>query len=342
MRIALVNDLALAREALSRAVTDGGHTIAWVAEDGREAVQRCGQDTPDLILMDLVMPEMDGAQATQEIMAKTPCPILVVTASVQGNSELVYEAMGFGALDATTTPTFGNDGEVNSASLLKKIDRIALIAGRAHHKPGYGITQMPFGSPATPFPPFLAIGASTGGPQALSIILGALPGDFPAAVGIVQHVDSEFAAGLAEWLNQRTELHVSLAQDREHPRPGHVYVSAGDRHLRMDSGGRFHYTLEPESLINRPSVDIFFKSLAYAYPKTGCAVLLTGMGRDGAEGLRALKDSGWHTIAQDKASSVVYGMPKAAAERGAAVSVLGLAHIASAIKGHFVLASGGS
>lgn len=337
MRIAIVNDMALAREALSRAVTDGGHEIAWVAVDGQDAVQQCAQDVPDLILMDLVMPEMDGAHATQAIMTETPCPILVVTASVQGNSELVYEAMGAGALDATTTPTFGGDGGVNSASLLEKIDRIALIAGRAHHKPGYGLTRMPFDGPSSPFPPFLAIGASTGGPQALSTILGALPGDFPASVGIVQHVDSEFAAGLADWLNQRTELTVSLAQELEHPRPGHVYVSAGDRHLRVNSGGRFNYTLEPESLVNRPSVDVFFKSLAYAYPKTGCAVLLTGMGRDGAEGLGVLKDNGWHTIAQDKATSVVYGMPKAAAERGAAISVLGLPHIASAIKGHFAM-----
>lgn len=327
--------MALAREALARTVEEGGHQIAWVATNGMEAVRECARATPDLILMDLIMPEMDGVQATREIMARTPCPVLIVTASVQGNSELVYEAMGYGALDATTTPTLQPEGNPVGATLIEKIEQIALITGKSHHKTDSGQTRMPFTGPAPSYPPFLAIGSSTGGPQALSIILGDLPGDFPATVGIVQHVDKQFAAGLAEWLDQRTDLTVSLARENEHPRPGHVYISNGEQHLRVDSSGRFIYTWEPEALINRPSVDIFFKSLAYAYPKPGCALLLTGMGRDGAEGLRTLKDNGWLTLAQDKASSIVYGMPKAAADRGAAMEIVSLSKIAGALKSHF-------
>lgn len=335
MRIGIVNDLPLAREALILALEAGRHQVAWVAADGLQAVQECARDQPDLVLMDLIMPNMDGAEATREIMAQTPCPILVVTASVTGNSELVYEAMGHGALDATTTPTIGPDGQAHAEALLGKIEQMSYLIGHHERVLPREHTRLPFAKSVDVFPPFLAIGASTGGPQALATILGDLPGDFPAAIGIVQHVDAEFAQGLADWLDQRSNLEVTLARDREHARPAHIYLSAGDRHLRIDSIGRFIYTDEPTAAVNRPSVNVFFKSLAYAYPKPGCALLLTGMGRDGAEGLKAMRESGWQTFAQDQASSIVYGMPKAAAELDAAVSIRPLNEMSRAIKGYF-------
>lgn len=336
MRIAIVNDLSLAREALSRAVNESGHQIAWVAIDGVEAVAKAKTDTADLILMDLVMPNMDGAAATKQIMKSAPCPVLIVTASVGANSELVYEAMGNGALDATTTPQMGADRKVQADALLKKIEQIGLITGKLEKDHPSWVTRAPFSGKCPIHPPFLAIGSSTGGPQALATILGALPADFPAAIGIVQHVDAEFAPGLVDWLNERTELNVTVAQNKQHAQPGNVYLAAGDEHLRVDSIGRFIYTEEPVSAINRPSVDILFKSLAYAYPRPGCAVLLTGMGRDGAKGLKAMRDSGWHTIAQDKSTSIVYGMPKAAVEHNAVIDVLPLNKIATAIRAFFV------
>lgn len=311
-----------------------------MAADGEEAVRLCREDTPDLVLMDLVMPVMDGAVATREIMAGSPCPVLIVTASVSGNSELVYEAMGNGALDVTTTPHMNADGSVEAEALLRKIDQIAVIVGKARGPAPELLTRAPFADPRAreAFPPLLAVGASTGGPQALAMLLGGLRADFPAAVVIVQHVDTEFASGLAEWLSQRSELPVSLAQGRTYPEAGRVYLAAGEGHLRLDASGRFLYTSEPSHLINRPSVDVLFQSLAYSWPKPGCAVLLTGMGRDGAEGLRVLRDYGWHTIAQDKATSVVYGMPKAAAELKAAAQILPLDEIVKAVRRHFVLA----
>lgn len=337
MRIAIVNDLTLARECLRRVVESvPEHEVAWVAEDGEQAVLRCAEDTPDLVLMDLVMPVMNGAEATHHIMANTPCPVLVVTASIGENGELVYEAMGHGALDASVTPTLGPAGELDGAApLLEKINRIGLIAGKAPPRQATGLTA-PGISLRRPdnladWPPFLALGASTGGPQALASVLGALPADCPAAVGIVQHVDETFARGLAEWLNDRCALPVALARDGEHVEPGRVYLAGRDAHLRV-AKGTFAYTDSPADLINRPAVDVFFKSLALSWPRPSVAVLLTGMGRDGAEGLRALRERGWHTIAQDEATSVVYGMPKAAAQLKATCEILPLDQIGPALR----------
>jgi len=322
MRIGLVNDLKLAVESLRLLVEEGGHQIAWVAENGREAVSKCAADTPDLILMDLVMPVMNGAEATREIMQHSPCAILVVTASIEQNSDLVYESMGYGALDAAVTPTLGGSRAASEADALReKINRIAIILGKQDRRERAGLTPARF--PAADCdsvrrPPMIAIGASTGGPQALAKVLGALPNDFPGVVGIVQHVDADFAPGLADWLSARTRLPVQLAGDGANPVPGHIYLAGKDAHLKMGCGGAFDYDPEPAALANRPSVDVFFQSLAASWPAPGVAVILTGMGRDGAEGLLALRKNGWRTIAQDRESSVVYGMPKAATENGAA------------------------
>lgn len=297
-----------------------------MAENGQQAVDYCTADLPDLVLMDLVMPVMNGAEATREIMEHTPVPILVVTASMGANSDLVYEAMGHGALDATVTPTLCPGGDLTGAMpLLEKIDRIGLIAGKVHVTTPTGMSRPAFpvrSSAGGEQPPFLAIGSSTGGPQALANVLGCLPEDFPGVVGIVQHVDPKFAPGMAEWLNERCKLPVRLAEPGDHPEPGHVYMAGRDAHLRVKVGGSFDYTVEPTALVNRPAVDVFFKSLAAHWPKPGVAMILTGMGRDGAEGLKLLRERGWRTIAQDQETSVVWGMPKAAVEIGAAHETL--------------------
>ena len=329
MRIALVNDMALAIEALRRVVSqNSADEVAWIARDGAEAAKLCAEDTPDLILMDLVMPVMDGAEATREIMQNSPCAILVVTASVHGHSELVYEAMGHGALDATVTPTLGPGGDIRGATpLIQKIQQISYIIGKSRPVRGSGYTLPPMkittAHPNT-LPQLLAIGASTGGPQAVAKVLQAFPGDFASPVVIVQHVDSDFAAGFANWLNHRTELTVRLAREGDLPQSGEVLVAGENKHLRFKPGGYLSYTDEPEHLINRPSVDVMFKSAADYWPSGGIGLLLTGMGRDGAEGLLALKQKGWHTIAQDEKSSIVYGMPKEAVKLGAAETVLPL------------------
>jgi len=340
VKIAIVNDLNLAVEALRRVVDSmAGHSIAWIARDGREAVHHCLEDTPDLVLMDLIMPVMDGVQATAEIMAKCPCPILLVTASLGVNAAKVYEAMGHGAVDAVRTPTLGLGGQLEGAApLVNKILRVAMLTGKAtprETRSGFAPPPAPPPSAAPEFPPLLAIGSSTGGPQALATILSALPRPFPAAIAIVQHVDPDFAGGLASWLGQQSHFEVETARPGQLLQVGKVTLAASDDHLVVDSTGHLTYTPIPRENVYRPSVDVFFRSLAQHWPNPGVALLLTGMGRDGAEGLKLLRGRGWKTIAQGQQSCVVYGMPKAAALIGAAMDILELPAIAPALAAHF-------
>lgn len=333
MRIGIVNDMALARESLRRVVQSSpGHEVAWLAVNGGEAIDRALRDPPDLILMDLIMPVTDGVEATRRIMAESPCPILVVTATVSGSVSKVYEAMGHGALDAVDTPTFGPSGDVRGAGpLLCKIDTVGRLTGKA------GCRSIPESQVATrrvpglSGNPLVAVGASTGGPNALAEVIGAFPEDLDASVVVVQHVDVAFAPGLARWLTERSSHRVDTAEPGDSPAPGRILLAATNDHMVLQRGRSLSYLGEPRDLCYRPSVDVFFASLAANWTGVGVAVVLTGMGRDGASGMLALRQLGWHTIAQDQATSVVWGMPRAAAEVGAAVEVLPLARIGPAI-----------
>jgi len=328
MRIAIVNDVPVAAELLRRAVLlPNQHEIAWIAADGSEALAMCLKDTPDLILMDLIMPKMNGVQATREIMKKCPCAILVVTISVQENAKMVFEAMGAGALDAVDTPALGiADFEKVSAPLLVKIDSLNGLLG-------FKDFQKPKSRTASPAPeaPLIVIGASAGGPAALAEVLHNLPKDFPSPIVVVQHVDEQFAPSLVNWLKQQCVLPMRGACDGDVPVPGEVLMAITDEHLALAKSRRLRYTSEPKETFYWPSVDVFFESVARYWPGKVVGVLLTGMGRDGAKGLKALRDAGAHTIAQDKESCAVYGMPKAAIELGAAVEILPLSGIAEAL-----------
>jgi two-component system response regulator WspF len=338
MRVAIVNDLALAREVLRRLVACvPGYSVAWMAVEGAEAVRRAAEDRPDVILMDLVMPVMDGVEATRRIMAESPCPILLVTSSVTGNFNLVYRAMGHGGLDAVNTPTLGNDGKIKDGegllARIAKLEQAQLMPALARGDPALST-----GSPSASFgarllPLLVALGSSTGGPEALAQILADLPADFPASVIIIQHIAADFAPSLASWLQGRTRLRVSLATAGQEPKPGEVLLAATNDHLVVNRQCLLSGTPEPANYPYRPSVDVFFNSLATHWSRPGVAALLTGMGSDGARGLLSLRKQGWHTLAQDQASSVVYGMPKAAAELQAACQILPLNKIARAIQG---------
>ncbi|HCE44684.1 MAG TPA: chemotaxis response regulator protein-glutamate methylesterase [Lentisphaeria bacterium] len=326
MRIAIVNDMKMAVEILRRIVSSQSprHEVAWVAYDGREAVEKCIKDTPDLILMDLIMPVMDGAESTRRIMAAAPCGILVVTASVKGNSSKVFEAMSCGALDAVNTPAIGTDGNMSGAEqLLRKINQLEILcrnpaSGTIHLKKTF--TADPGISSATPY--LVAVGASTGGPAALAKLVAELPAGFGAAMVIIQHIDKEFSAGLATWLSSFSKVKVNIAVAGESPVPNNIYLAETNDHLTINSSLRFIYTEDPLELPYRPSVDVFFESVYRNWPRNGSAVVLTGIGRDGAQGILALKKKGWRTMAQNKESCVVYGMPKAVAELGAADMIL--------------------
>lgn len=332
IRAAIVNDLPLAVAALRRVLDAApGVEVAWTAGDGAEAVDMCARDVPDVILMDLIMPVMDGVEATRRIMRESPCAIVVVTATVSGNAGKVFEAMGHGALDAVATPVFGLDGAiVGGEELLKKIFTIAKLISKPGGVPGPASPVQAI-SPSGRHPALAVIGASTGGPKAVAAILAGLPRDLDAALVVVQHVDMRFAGGLAEWLRSQCSLHVQVAVQGQGLSPGVVHVAGTNDHLVLRPDLTLGYQAEPADYPYRPSVDAFFGSVARYWPKPGVAALLTGMGRDGAKGLLALRQAGWPTIAQDEATSVVYGMPKAAAELGAATRILPLADIARAI-----------
>ncbi|MGL5064225.1 MAG: chemotaxis response regulator protein-glutamate methylesterase [Microcoleus sp.] len=327
MKIAIVNDAPIAAEALRRVlVTVPEYEIAWIAVDGAEAVKKCASNTPDLILMDLIMPLMDGVEATRQIMRQSPCAILLVTSSVTSNAGKVFEAMGYGALDAINTPILGASGnyQTGGIELLKSISKVARLIGKTRS------TAKPQNrSIKCVAPPLLVIGSSTGGPQALATLLSGLPANFSFPVAIIQHVDAEFAPGLAEWLSQQTKRPVNVARPDSFLEVGKVTIAATNDHLILQSNLKLKYTKEPADYPYRPSVDTFFQSIAEHWPGKGVAVLLTGMGKDGAQGLKMLRASGWHTIAQDRETCIVYGMPKAAAELNAAVQILPIDAIAS-------------
>jgi len=328
MKIGIVNDLPIAVEALRRALAlEPSHELLWVANDGAQAVQRCAMHTPDLVLMDLLMPVMDGVEATRRIMAQSPCAILLVTVDSEQNMGRVFEAMGHGALDVVNTPALGSgDAREAAAPLLRKIQNIGWLL-----RPENSGAQPPA---AVPRPDgtaqrLVAVGASAGGPAALAQLLMGIPADFPAAVVLVQHVDATFAAGMADWLGRESPLPVRLARDGEPPQAGVVLLAGTDDHLRLLKNGRLAYTADPSnySSIYRPSIDVFFQAVAEHWTGTAVGVLLTGMGRDGAQGLKQMSERGFLTIAQDRQSCAVYGMPKAAAALGAAVEIHPLSDI---------------
>jgi len=331
MRIAIVNDVVLAVEVLRRTIVRAGqHEIAWIAHDGAEAVARCRRDRPDLILMDLFMPRMDGVEATRQIMAETPCAIVVATAQVGDHTGKVFEAMGAGALDAVGIPAFTDaDSPAGAKELLAKIATINRIVGKpTAKKPATNIASTAAHPASERRPCLVAIGSSAGGPAALTTLLAGLPADFPAAVVIIQHVDEQFTEGLTAWFATHTKLKVGIAKPGDQPRPGVVYLAGRDRHLILTEANQLDYVAQPADSSYCPSVDVFFKSLARHWRGRAIGVLLTGMGRDGAEGLKALREAGHHTIAQDKRTSAVYGMPKAAMELDAASEILALDKIA--------------
>jgi two-component system response regulator WspF len=329
MRIAIVNDVVMAVEAVRRVIVGAGQDqLAWVALNGAEAVERCAADTPDLILMDLIMPKMDGVEATRRIMASTPCAIVVVTASVGENSSKVFEAMGLGALDAVNTPVLeASEAADGTSALLAKIETIRRLLGTASQERIPATVEPPARPHKAQKQRLVVIGASAGGPAALANVLAQLPANFPAPLVIVQHVDVQFADGLAHWLGHQTSLKVRLAKEGDRPQPGLALLAGKDYHLVFSNPTRLGYTRAAVDCSYRPSIDVFFRSVQRFWPGDVIALLLTGMGRDGAEGLRELRQKGHHTIAQDQASSAVYGMPKAAVELGAATEILPLEHI---------------
>jgi len=339
MRIAIVNDEPLSIKALELIVlSEVEHEVVWVAENGAEAIEMALKDTPDIILMDLYMPILDGVEATRQIMQKSPCAILVVTSCIDNHSGKVFDAMGAGALDAVNTPVLINTTNVNNSdAILHKLATINLLINpekkcRINNKNKLK-KQKQSGNK------LLVIGASTGGPSALATILAELPADFPVPIIIVQHVDAQFVQGFSDWLNKQISLSVKLAKDGDSLDAGSVYIAGTSQHLVIDTAGLLQYQSEPSHYVHKPSVNVLFDSVVENWKGEAVGVLLTGMGKDGAVGLLAMRDHGFYTLTQDEESCAVYGMPKAAIQLDAAQVVLPLTEIASKLCQHFKISS---
>ena len=331
IRVLIAEDSAVTREYLRWLIDDApGLEVAGAARDGGEAVELAERLRPDVILLDVHMPVMDGFEAARLIMERHPAPIVMATASSsKAETRGAFEALEAGALILLDKPPAPWDPGHDDAAreLLRTIKLMAEVKVVRRWAARPAAAEPPPRFPRVKSPRVVAIGASTGGPQVLSEILGGLPGALGAPVVLVQHISDGFVDGFVEWLGTRTPMDVVLAERGEEPRPGTVHVAGGDRHLGLDRYGRFVLDAGPPVNGFRPSISRLFDSVAQCCGREAVGILLTGMGRDGADGLRRLRDAGGLTIAQDEASSVIFGMPGEAVRLNAAVEVLSPARI---------------
>lgn len=337
IRVLLTDDSSLARGLLrSFLEADGGFEVVGEAKNGQEAIDLARALRPDLITMDLEMPVMGGLQAIEEIMCSKAVPILVV--SSVADAQNAYAAVAKGAVDVVSKPSLDPAEQaefVAKARLVAKIPVIthvrALRVSQAAAVPSPAsapLTLAPLGSDGRVF----AIASSTGGPQALAKLLAQIPGDFPCPILVAQHIADGFAAGMAEWLTTLSPLPVRLAREGMLAEPGQVILAPSEQHLVATSSRRLTLLERGEHDIYRPSCDALLTSVANVWGRRAVGIILTGMGSDGAKGMAAIKAAGGATIAQDEASSVIYGMNRVAVEKGAAARVLGLDDIAPAMR----------
>ncbi len=335
IRVLIVDDSSTARHFLSRVIEQApGFRLLGMARDGHEAVDLCSLLRPDVIIMDLKMPEMDGLQATEQIMAHFPTPILIVS-SVTSREERVAtaEALAAGAVDVLDKKTDDETDEIwgnrflHSLKLVSKIRVITHPRGRLRKLASSPEAYRGGSRPIR----LIALGGSTGGPGAVAEILRTLPTTLMVPILLVLHTSESFGNRLASWLDSQSLHRVRYAHDGESlSKVTGVVMAPPGRHLVLRQE-RLCLTLDPERYSCRPSVDVLFESLAREVGPDTCACLLTGMGKDGARGLLALRKQGAMTVAQDEASSVVYGMPREAILLEAATHVAPLSQISQLI-----------
>lgn len=324
MRIALLKQeddvISLYKNLLRNTADD----IIWTTGSGEQALVNIEQDRPDLLITPLHLTDMDCTRLSRIIIEQSPLPILLVSESIEKDSARVFEAMSQGVLDAFTRPDPGSPASIQA--FLQKLDnvrKLQLADRNQRHRP---VDEKPRRKP-----PLVAIGASTGGPAAIVKVLSALSPNPGAAIVIVQHMDQQFSAGMAKWLDDQLALPVHIATEGTTPLVDHVYLACTNDHLVLDAQQLFHYTEEPKDYPYRPSMDIFCETVLSHWPGPIVGVLLTGMGRDGANGLLSLKNRGMRTIVQDESSCAVFGMPRAAIALNAADEIHPVEDIGNAI-----------
>lgn len=325
IRVLLADDSELCVAALERALADRRFTVVARASDGGQAVRAARTLHPDLVIMDLTMPGMDGLTAIEHIMCSEPTPIVVLTGHPGARGgELACEALRRGAVDLLVKDDVIREGAAvdRFRDHLAFLSTVTVVRHLSPRRPALPRGRSVGGARST-----IALVASTGGPAALARILGGLPRDLSAAVLVVQHLPSSFVGAFASWLDKSCSLSVAIARDRDRLEHGSVFVAPDAHHLTV-RGGRVHLQTPVGAGGVCPSGDVLLSSLAKEAPRDVVAVVLTGMGRDGAEGLHALRCAGGQTYVQDEATSVVYGMPRAAVERDEAHRALALDEVA--------------
>ncbi len=338
IRVLVVEDSITQRHQLVSLIQKAPDmTVVGQARDGLEAIQLVEKLRPDVISMDIRMPHLGGLDATRQIMGHFPTPIVIVS-NASNDADMAMQAMQAGALaavekpPATTAPDFASRCD-------ELLSMLRLMAGVRVIRHWHPVAPLPY--PTKPVtgvfrspvrPEIVAIGASAGGPGTLATLFGGLPRDFNLPILVVQHLTPEFMPGLAEWLNRAGPLPVRLAVNGEPPSPGTVLIAPGGMHMRISADGRIVLDSMRGNFRHHPAVDVLLGSAADRYGPRAVGIVLTGMGDDGAQGLRSMRDAGARTIVQDEATCVVFGMPAASIALGAAEFVLPLEKIAPTIR----------
>jgi two-component system chemotaxis response regulator CheB len=321
IRVLVVDDSAFMRRALERLLgAIPGVTVVGTAADGLEGVKRALELRPDVITMDVEMPRMDGVSAVREIMQALPTPIVMVSTLTRDGAETTIRALEAGAVDCVAKPSGLSHELANVGERLAEAVQRASLARVHRRRPLSALVAPPAHRPPSTLdrPPALnalVIGCSTGGPPALTRVVPLLPAGLHATVLVVQHMPAGFTAALARRLDSLSPLPVAEAAEGDSLIPGRVLIAPGDFHLLVTKDRRIHLDTGPTVHGVRPSVDITLASVADVYGRNASVAILTGMGRDGAEGAARLESAGGQVITQDEASCVVYGMPRLARER---------------------------
>jgi len=327
IKVLIIDDSSFMRQELTRIISDDPEIeVIGTAFDGVNALKKLETLKPDVITLDIEMPQMDGLTFLKHIMISNPIPVVVISSLTQRGAEVTLEALRLGAIDIIPKPsgTISLDIKKQQAEIIEKIKAANKVDCTKIKKVSRQVVlnkQENTGSNLSGAicKHIVAIGVSTGGPQTLLHIIPKLPADLPAAVLIVQHMPPVFTKSFAERLNILSDMSVKEAEHKDKILAGNIYVAPGDFHMTVNkSGTHIEINKEPANTLHRPSVDVMMLSVASVFGRNTTGVILTGMGKDGAQGLKVIHDKGGKTIAESENTAVVYGMPREAARLGAA------------------------